>query len=84
MAFFRVKKIKDKDYAYIVENEWKPTAKSVGTLRGTKPRGSRQKVKGYLGRLYRFELKNNADFADHLKINAKSKPILTTSFTKYP
>lgn len=53
MAFFRVKKIKGKEYAYIVENEWKG--------------GSRQKVKGYLGKAYRFSLKNNINFADYFK-----------------
>ena len=68
MAFFRIKKIKGKEYAYIVENEWKTTAKSVGTLRGIKPRGSRQKVKGYLGRVYRLDLRNNAGFFEFLKI----------------
>lgn len=72
MAFFRIKKIKGKEYAYIVKNEWKPTAKSVDTLRGIMPRGSRQKVKEYLGRAYRFELKNNADFVNYLKINVQS------------
>ena len=91
--FFRTKKIKGKEYAYIVENEWITTAKSVGldassrsrehiTLRGSdmrgslrdshvisRPRkGSRQKVKGYLGRVYRFDLKNNVDFLEFLKI----------------
>lgn len=68
MAFFRTKKIKGKEYAYIVENEWKTTAKSVGTLRGIKPRGSRQKVKGYVGRVHRFNLINNVGFLEHLKI----------------
>ena len=49
MVFFRIKKIKGKEYAYIVENIWKR-------------KGSRQKVKGYIGRVYRFDLNNNADF----------------------
>ncbi len=53
--FFRIKKIKGKDYVYIVENEWKRN-------------GSRQKVKGYLGRVYRFDLKNNVDFLEYFKI----------------
>ena len=53
--FFRIKKIKGKEYAYIVENEWKR-------------KGSRQKVKGYLGRVYRFEAKNNVDFLQFMKI----------------
>ncbi len=53
--FFRIKKIKGKEYAYIVENEWLNKC-------------SRQKVKGYLGRAYRFELKNNVDFLSYLNI----------------
>ncbi len=55
MVFFRIKKIKGKEYAYIVENEWKR-------------KGSRQKVKGYIGRVYRFDLKNNVDFLEYFKI----------------
>lgn len=55
MAFFRIKKIKGKEYAYIVENEWKQ-------------KGSRQKVKGYLGRAYRFDLRNNVNFLEYFKI----------------
>lgn len=55
MAFFRIKKIKGKEYAYIVENTW---------LR----KGSRQRVKGYLGRAYRFNLLNNIDFLRYFKI----------------
>lgn len=55
MVFFRIKKIKSKEYAYIVENEWK---------RG----GSRQKVKEYVGRVFRFDLKNNVDFLQFTKI----------------
>jgi len=55
MAFFRIKKIKGNEYVYIVENEWKG-------------KGSRQKVKGYIGRAYRLELKNDVDFTAHLKI----------------
>lgn len=38
MAFVRTKKLKGKEYAYLVENEW--------TING-----SRQKVKAYLGRV---------------------------------
>ena len=55
MAFFRIKKIKGKDYAYIVENKWKQ-------------KGSRQKVKEYVGRVYRFNLMNNDDFLEYFKI----------------
>lgn len=38
MAFVRIKKLKGKEYAYLVENEW--------TING-----SRQKVKAYLGKV---------------------------------
>ncbi|MBI2650097.1 hypothetical protein HYX04_02160 [Candidatus Woesearchaeota archaeon] len=55
MAFFRIKKIKGKEYAYMVESKWHK-------------KGSRQKVKGYIGRAYRFDLKNNVDFLRHSKI----------------
>ena len=55
MAFFRIKKIKGKEYAYIVENRWKRKT-------------SRQKVKGYIGRAYRFDLRNNMDFFEYFKI----------------
>ena len=53
MTFFRVKKIKGKDYAYLVENEWKR-------------KGSRQKVKGYLGRAYRLSQANNTNFYEFI------------------
>ena len=54
--FFRIKKIKGKGYAYIVENLWNR-------------KGSRQKVKGYIGRVYRFELKNNVGFSEYINKN---------------
>ena len=53
--FFRIKKIKGKEYAYIVENEWRQ-------------KGSRQKVKEYAGRVYRLNLMNNVDFLEYFKI----------------
>ena len=53
--FFRIKKIKGKEYAYLVENEWNK-------------KSSRQKVKSYLGKVYRFNLAKEADFLDYLKI----------------
>ena len=55
MTFFRIKKIKGKEYAYVVENYWRK-------------KGSRQKVIGYLGRTYKFELKNNVEFLEHYNI----------------
>ena len=54
MVFFRIKKIKGKEYAYIVENMWKM-------------KGSRQRVKEYIGRAYRFDLNNDVDFWHFVK-----------------
>jgi hypothetical protein len=42
MAFIRIKKVKDWKYAYLVENKWKS-------------KKTKQKVKGYLGRVYPLE-----------------------------
>ncbi len=42
MAFLRVKKIKGKEYCYLVENRWK------------RRKGARQRVKGYLGAVVRL------------------------------
>lgn len=69
MAFFRIKKIKGKEYAYVVENKWKK-------------KGSRQKVKGYLGSAYRFVLKNNADFFQFKKIESAENYIKDNDFKK--
>ena len=99
MAFIRIKKIKGKEYAYIVENEWKRTAKSVHvekikgfskfenkvvfkSLQGVKPRGSRQKVKGYLGRVYRFNLKKDIHFLQFKKIENVEKYVIENDFKK--
>ena len=54
MAFIRIKKIKRKEYAYIVENEWKH-------------KSSRQKVKGYIGSVYRFDLNKDIEFLHFVK-----------------
>lgn len=56
MVFFRIKNIKGKEYAYVVENVWNG-------------KGSRQKVKKYLGKLYRFNVKNNVSFLEYFKID---------------
>lgn len=42
MSFIRIKKIKGYEYAYLVNNKWR------------KVKGPRQKVKGYLGKVYKF------------------------------
>jgi hypothetical protein len=66
--FFRIKKVKGKEYAYLVENEWKR-------------RGSRQKVKGYFGRVYRFKIINDVSFNDFMKIS-DLKPYLDARSTR--
>ena len=67
--FFRIKKIKGKEYAYAVENKWKK-------------KGSRQKVKGYLGRVYRFNLKNDINFLQFKKIENAEKYVIENDFKK--
>ncbi len=57
--FLRIKKIKGKEYGYRVRNKW------TGN-------GARQKVVGYLGRIYRLERKNETSFGDYLA-NAHGK-----------
>ena len=54
MSFIRIKKIRSKEYAYLVENEWKH-------------KGSRQKVKGYIGSVYRFDLNKDIEFLHFVK-----------------
>ena len=62
MTFFRIKKIKGKEYIYMVENEW--TGKS-----------SRQKVKGYLGKAFRFDMQRNIEFTGFWNIQDIEKYI---------
>jgi len=58
MSFVRVKKIKGQEYAYIVENTWKG-------------KGSKQKVKAYLGRVIRLQRKSNIEFFDYFRIEQR-------------
>lgn len=60
--FFRIKKVKGKEYAYLVHNKWRK-------------KGPRQKVKEYLGRVHRFNLKNEISFLEHLKIESLNEYI---------
>ncbi len=57
MSFIRTKKIKGKEYAYIVENKWKKRGNKV-----------KQKTKKYLGRVYRHSKVEEKDFCDFLNI----------------
>ncbi|MBI2655832.1 hypothetical protein HYX06_05430 [Candidatus Woesearchaeota archaeon] len=69
MAFFRIKKIKGNEYSYIVENEWKKN-------------GSRQKVIGYAGRAYPFNVKNIISFPEFVKIENVEKYVAENGFRK--
>ncbi|MBD3354464.1 hypothetical protein GF361_00585 [Candidatus Woesearchaeota archaeon] len=57
MSFIRTKKIKGKEYAYIVENKWKKRGKRV-----------KQKTKKYLGRVYRHSKAEETDFYEFFDI----------------
>lgn len=71
MAFIRIKKIKGKEYGYLVQNKW----------RKGKNKGVKQKVKSYLGRVYRLCRVEEKDFWEtvdsdaeiYLKIATKEK-----------
>ena len=52
MAFVRIKKIKGNEYAYLVQNKW----------RKAKGKSPKQKVKAYLGRVYRLIKEKEIDF----------------------
>lgn len=69
MTFLRIKKIKGKEYVYSVENEWHK-------------RTSRQKVKGYMGRAYRFPQAQNPKFLEFLKADDLPKYIESTEKNK--
>ncbi|MBS3101051.1 hypothetical protein J4204_02880 [Candidatus Woesearchaeota archaeon] len=67
--FFRIKKIKGREYAYIVENSWKRN-------------GSRQKVKGYIGRVYMPNLKHDVNFFKHFNIEDAEPYLQSGDFAK--
>lgn len=50
MSFIRIKKIKGKEYGYLVNNVWLN-------------KNTRQRVLSYLGRVYRFRVKRNMGFS---------------------
>lgn len=59
--YIRVKKIKGKEYGYLIQSKWKKRNKN-GKV------GPRQKVRGYLGRVYRFNVKKDIDFFEFFSI----------------
>lgn len=60
--FIRIKKIKKFEYAYKVKNVWSK-------------KGTRQKVKGYLGRVYKFEKTKDIAFPDFISKIKKIKNV---------
>lgn len=56
MAFVRIKKIKGKEYGYLVQNKWKRSKVNKGK------KTSKQKVKAYLGRAYKLDRVMDKDF----------------------
>ena len=84
MSFIRKKKIKNREYAYIVENRWR---KRVG--KGSK-KGARQQVKGYLGRVFKLEPKKEIDFFSHFcsdgveeYVKANDKKVIILDLVKF-
>lgn len=63
MVYIRIKKISGNEYAYLVE--------SIQTKKG-----SRQKVKKYLGKVYKFENKNEVNI-DNLVLSRKKTGFLS-------
>ncbi len=77
MSFVRIKKIKGKEYGYIVENTWKG-------------KGSRQKVKAYLGKVVRLQRIKEENFFDYFRVEQRedylkniSKDALVISIIKF-
>ena len=60
--FIRIKKIKNKEYAYLVKNIWRKRKKA-----------SRQTTKRYLGKVHKVEKTTNVSLKDFLKINNLEK-----------
>jgi len=77
MGFIRTKILKGKHYAYLVENSWKRKT-------------SKQKVKGYLGRVHILEKKPEPDFLTfigtsnlHEYIHTNEQEQIVTDLTLY-
>tara|TARA_Y100000310_G_C20693001_1_gene823606 strand:- start:3987 stop:4472 length:486 start_codon:yes stop_codon:yes gene_type:complete len=56
MAYIRVKKIKDREYAYLVKTKWLKSKKQA-----------KQSVSKYLGRVHSFEKDNELSFLEFVK-----------------
>ncbi len=75
MSFIRIKRIKGKEYGYLVENSWINNS-------------SRQKVKDYLGKVLKFEKKEvsyNVDQTKEIKqyiLELVKKELLNHGFTE--
>ena len=62
MSYFRTKRIKGKSYLYEVSTRWRKG-------RISKTKGSRQRVKGYLGKVYGLEKEKEIDFISHFSVH---------------
>jgi len=65
MAFVRIKKVKGKEYGYLVENKWKK-----GKIRTAK--GVKQKVKAYPGRVYVLQKTDEKEFWETINSEPES------------
>ncbi|MEM3127181.1 MAG: hypothetical protein QW331_03895 [Candidatus Woesearchaeota archaeon] len=70
MAFVRKKKIKGKEYAYLVENKWTE-------------KGSRQKVKAYLGKVLMFPQVKNLELKESEKKDEFIKNLVEWELLKH-
>lgn len=80
MAYIRIKRIKKKsgnsyEYAYLVENKWRKRP-------GNGKPGARQKVKAFLGRIYKPSLVNEQDFFEYVKANDVDAYVKENSLAK--
>jgi hypothetical protein len=68
MAFVRIKKIKGKEYAYLVQSKW----------RSAKGKTPKQKFKAYLGRVYKLAKEKDIGFWETVDSDAESYLRLAT------
>lgn len=66
--FIRIKKINNKEYAYLVENKWRKRRKNK----------VRQKTLKYLGKVYKLEKTKNKKLGEFLKISNLNEYLKST------
>ena len=57
MVYVRIKKVKGKEYGYLVQSKWRKS-------KGQPKKSHKQKVKKYLGRVYRLDKERDIEFSD--------------------